>query len=114
MSGIFSKIVLLFALTFVVASLLQIQKYSKTDLFMSDFKSFYTGALIAKSSQRKSLYDLNFQTKVQTEIFEGESNNSQILPYMDSPVLALALIPFVFLPALSAFKVFSILIYFFY
>jgi hypothetical protein len=77
----------------------------------SDLVSFLTGAKIIWGGQGKYLYDLSIQYKFQSQLITPHSENF-LLPFRNLPFFALFFIPLSFLPLLTAYKVYTLMLVF--
>lgn len=75
----------------------------------SDFVSYLTGAYIVRSGYWDKLYDLATQYRFQQIVIYPNSESS-VLPYVNIPILALVIVPFTYLPLLTAYKIFVLVL----
>ena len=71
----------------------------------ADFSNFYTAGKIVQMGQRHQLYDLELQTKVQSEFSEPVMLRNHALPFMRPAVEALLFLPLSYLPYREAYAV---------
>ncbi|MFC1649718.1 glycosyltransferase family 87 protein [Patescibacteria group bacterium] len=81
---------------------------SKFLLFRSDFKSFLTGAAILKNGLGESLYDMELQRTVQSELLAVGGTIKLVLPYLYPPFVTAIYYPLTLVDAESAFRIYSV------
>jgi hypothetical protein len=77
------------------------------DIASGDFMAFYTGAVFVKDGRGRELYDLATQQEYQLELTGPP--NTQWQPYINPPLLAVALAPLAALPYRYAYWSFAVL-----
>jgi hypothetical protein len=77
------------------------------DVASGDFMAFYTGAMFVKEGRGRELYDLATQRDYQLELTGPP--NTQWQPYINPPLLAVALAPLASLPYRYAYWTFAVL-----
>jgi hypothetical protein len=80
-------------------------------LASGDFVAFYTGATLVREGRGADLYDMHAQLARQHALVGEDPGSTQLLylPYLNPPLLALALAPIASLPYVSAFYAFDVL-----
>lgn len=79
-----------------------------------DFVAFYTGATLVREGRGADLYDMHAQLARQRELVGEDLGSAELvyLPYINPPLLAVALAPVTALPYVSAFYTFDLLMLF--
>lgn len=77
------------------------------DIASGDFMAFYTGAVFVREGRGRELYDLTTQREYQLELTGPP--NTQWQPYINPPMLAVALAPLAVLPYRHAYWAFTVL-----
>jgi hypothetical protein len=75
----------------------------------ADFSNFYTAGKIVQTGQRGRLYDLTWQTQVQSSFSEAAALRNRALPYMRPPFEALLFWPLSYLPYERAYAAWALL-----
>jgi hypothetical protein len=75
----------------------------------SDFSNFYTAGKIVQMGQGHQLYDLPWQTHVQSQFSEAARLRNRALFYMRPPFEALLFLPLSYLPFARAYEVWVVL-----
>lgn len=83
--------------------------YDRMSRGYADFSNFYTAGKIVRAGQCGRLYDLAWQTQVQSEFSEAAALRNRALPYMRPPFEALLFWPLSYLPFARAYLLWVLL-----
>jgi hypothetical protein len=102
-NGLDARLLLMVLVFCILASNLTLFYLGRNGLPYRDFKIFYVGALIARSSHAAELYDFGLQRRLQTELLHIRPE--EWLPYNHTPFELLLFLPFAGLSYVHAFYI---------